>query len=143
MVVRCVHSNSVLYPLCNVSIKVEGYLVQTVANVSDTLPTSVLLCTDVEELRELLGVKIAAGPTQSSSTSHSVSVSASPLSWYPIFSFCCQVSFILERLPSKRQSLNSCPKFLISFSVFVELAGFSVTPLFCFFFLRSCCFFVT
>ena len=67
MVVRCVDSDSVLYPLCNVSIKVEGHLVQTVATVSDTLPTSMLLCTDVKELRELLGVKIAAGPTQSSS----------------------------------------------------------------------------
>ena len=50
---------TVLYPLCNVRIELEGRYIQAVAAVSDTLPTSVLLGTDVSELGKLLGTTIA------------------------------------------------------------------------------------
>ena len=43
MVVRYVHGDLVFYPPNNVSISLEGHLIQTVAAVLDTLPTSVLL----------------------------------------------------------------------------------------------------
>ena len=48
----------VFYPLCNVRIKAEGHLIQRVAAVFDTLPTS-------GNSGELLGMKIVAGSTQS------------------------------------------------------------------------------
>ena len=63
VVVRCVHGDSALYPLCNVRIELEGHYIQVVAAVSDTLPTSVLLGTDVSELGNLLGTKIAPRTT--------------------------------------------------------------------------------
>ena len=63
VVVRCVHGDSALYPLCNVRIELEGRYIQVVAAVSDTLPTSVLLGTDVSELGKLLGMKIAPKTT--------------------------------------------------------------------------------
>ena len=43
----------------------EGHLIQIVAAMFDTLPTSVLLGTDIGELGELLGTKIVAGSTKS------------------------------------------------------------------------------
>ena len=43
----CTCGDSALYPLCNVRIELEGRYIQVVAAVSDTLPTSVLLGTDV------------------------------------------------------------------------------------------------
>ena len=63
VVVRCVHGDSALYPLCNVRIELEGRYIQAVAAVSDTLPTSVLLGTDVSELGKLLGMQIAPKTT--------------------------------------------------------------------------------
>ena len=44
-----------LYPLADVEVEVGGRRIQVEAAVSDTLPMSVLLGTDVEELGELLG----------------------------------------------------------------------------------------
>ena len=62
VVVRCVHGDSVFYPLISVTISLEGHLIRTVAAVSDTLPASVLLGTDVRELGQLLGTRSVASP---------------------------------------------------------------------------------
>ena len=51
---RCAHGDTVLYPLAEVTMKVGGVGIQVQAAVSDTLPVSVLLGTDVPELGRLL-----------------------------------------------------------------------------------------
>ena len=53
-VVRCAHGDSVLYPMAEVNIEVDGCTISAVAAVSDTLPMDVLLGTDVPELGKLL-----------------------------------------------------------------------------------------
>ena len=52
--IRCVHGDTVLYPLADVIIKVEGHDLTVRAAVSETLPMSVLLGTDVPQLGQLL-----------------------------------------------------------------------------------------
>ena len=52
--VRCAHGDTVLYPLAEVVLQVDGVDVKTIAAVSNTLPVSVLLGTDVPELNCLL-----------------------------------------------------------------------------------------
>ena len=54
--IRCAHGDTVLYPLANVKLEVGGREVEVEAAISDTLPMSVLLGTDVAELGELLGL---------------------------------------------------------------------------------------
>ena len=49
-VVRCAHGDSVLYPMAEVNLEVDGCTIITVAAVSDTLPMDVLLGTGVPEL---------------------------------------------------------------------------------------------
>ena len=61
VVVRCVHGDAAVYPLCKVRIELEGHSIQVVAAVSETLPTSVLLGTDARELGDLLGMKMPQG----------------------------------------------------------------------------------
>ena len=53
--IRCAHGDTVLYPLAMVDIEVRGKKMAVEAAVSETLPMSVLLGTDVPELGELLG----------------------------------------------------------------------------------------
>lgn len=53
--IRCAHGDTVLYPLAQVSIEVEGRSITVEAAVTDTLPMAVLLGTDIPELTELLG----------------------------------------------------------------------------------------
>ena len=52
--VLCAHGNTVLYPLARVRIDVEGVGMEVRAAVSESLPMSVLLGTDVPELGRLL-----------------------------------------------------------------------------------------
>ena len=52
--IQCAHGDTVSYPLAEVELQVEGRLITVEAAVSDTLPRSVLLGTDVPELSELL-----------------------------------------------------------------------------------------
>lgn len=52
--IRCAHGITVLYPLTEISLKVAGCHITVEAAVSETLPMSVLLGTDVPELTELL-----------------------------------------------------------------------------------------
>lgn len=52
--IRCAHGDTVLYPLADVTLEVEGRQIVVEAAVSDTLPMSVLLGTDNTELAELL-----------------------------------------------------------------------------------------
>ena len=52
--IRCAHGDTVLYPLAAVELEVEGQHITVEAAVSDTLPTPVLLGTDVPELKVLL-----------------------------------------------------------------------------------------
>ena len=51
---RCAHGDTVLYPLAYVELQVEGIPLHIKAAISDTLPVSVLLGTDVPELGQLL-----------------------------------------------------------------------------------------
>ena len=53
--IHCVHGDTVLYPLALVELEVAGRKVTMEAAVSKTLPTAVLLGTDVAELAEILG----------------------------------------------------------------------------------------
>ena len=52
--IRCVHGDNVLYPLAEVAIEVEGLDLTVRAAISETLPMSVLLGTDVPQLGQLL-----------------------------------------------------------------------------------------
>ncbi len=52
--IRCAHGDTVLYPLAEVDLEVEGYLIHVEAAISDTLPVPVLLGTDVPELTAIL-----------------------------------------------------------------------------------------
>ena len=52
--IKCAHGDTVLYPIANVTLVVDGLQVQVEAAVSETLPVSVLLSTDVAILEELL-----------------------------------------------------------------------------------------
>ena len=52
--IRCAHGNTVLYPLAQIHMEVEGRSIEVEAAVSDTLPMRVLLGTDTQELTELL-----------------------------------------------------------------------------------------
>ena len=54
MVIQCAHGNAVAYPLANVDLEVQGVTVTVETAVSETLPQSVLLGTDVPELLSLL-----------------------------------------------------------------------------------------
>ncbi len=53
--IRCAHGDTVLYPMALVAMVVDGIPLQVKAAVSETLPVSVLLGTDVPELGDLLG----------------------------------------------------------------------------------------
>ena len=46
--------DTVLYPLVKVCLEVDGYVINTVAGVSDTFPMAVLIGVDVPELPSLL-----------------------------------------------------------------------------------------
>ena len=52
--VQCAHGDVVTYPLASVELEVQGRALTVEAAVSDTLPQSVLLGTDVPDLSELL-----------------------------------------------------------------------------------------
>ncbi len=63
--IRCAHGDTVLYPLAKVTLEVDGFPLLVEAAVSETLPVSVLLGTDVPELGSLLGLEGAAGSATS------------------------------------------------------------------------------
>ena len=52
--IRCAHGDTVLYPLAEVDLEIDGYPLHVEAAISDTLPMPVLLGTDVPELKALL-----------------------------------------------------------------------------------------
>ena len=54
--IRCAHGDTVLYPLAEITMEVEGRQIAVEAAVFDTLPMSVLLGTDTPELAELLEI---------------------------------------------------------------------------------------
>ncbi|KAL5509796.1 hypothetical protein EMCRGX_G005226 [Ephydatia muelleri] len=53
--IRCVHGDTVLYPLADIKLVVEGIPVQVEAAVADSLPVEVILGTDASRMTELLG----------------------------------------------------------------------------------------
>ena len=53
--IRCAHGDTVLYPLANVNMEIDGRAFVVEAAVSATLPVSVLLGGDVPELKLLIG----------------------------------------------------------------------------------------
>ena len=57
--IRFAYGDTVLYPLPEVEMVVDGIPLQVEAAVSDTLPVSVLLGTDVPELNILLGKQVS------------------------------------------------------------------------------------
>ena len=63
--IRCAHNNTIVYPLADVEIRIEGQCFTVQAGVSDTLPVSVLLGRDVPELLPLVstGEDIPGGET--------------------------------------------------------------------------------
>ena len=54
--IRCAHGDTVLYPLADISLEVNGKAIIVEEAVSDTLPMTVLLGTDTSELSELLEI---------------------------------------------------------------------------------------
>ena len=52
--IKCVHGDNVLYPLADVAVEVEGLELTIRAAISDSLPMSVLLGTNVPEFGQLL-----------------------------------------------------------------------------------------
>ena len=57
VMVRCAHGDTVLYPLADIELEVDGSRLKVRAAVSKSLPASVLLGTDVPEMRQLLGAE--------------------------------------------------------------------------------------
>ena len=53
--IRCAHGDTVLYPLAEVDLEIDGLPIRVEAAVSDSLPVAVLLGTDVPEMSALLG----------------------------------------------------------------------------------------
>ena len=51
--IRCAHGDTVLYPLANIQMEVNGIPIEVEAAVSTTLPVPVLLGEDVPELKQL------------------------------------------------------------------------------------------
>ena len=60
--VTCAHGDTVLYPMAEVEMELEGVKLQVTAALSDTLPVSILLGTDVPELGARLGGLLRANP---------------------------------------------------------------------------------
>ena len=57
--IRCAHSDTVLYPLAQVQLEVDGQSLNITAAVAERLPVSVLLGTDFPLLTELLSGKLS------------------------------------------------------------------------------------
>ena len=55
--IRCAHGDTVLYPLADLELEIDGLPIKVEAAVSETLPVAVLLGRDVPELTQLLGAK--------------------------------------------------------------------------------------
>ena len=68
----CAHGDTVLYPLALVQVKVDGYCLEVEAAVSDTLPTSMLLWTDVPEMVNLLGLTKGTDQMEKSSSNEAL-----------------------------------------------------------------------
>ena len=60
--IQCAHGDTVLYPLANIAIQVEGLEIEVEAAISDKLPVAVLLGKEVPEFAQLLGkVRASSG----------------------------------------------------------------------------------
>ena len=60
----CAHGDTVLYPLAEVELEVDGRSIRVEAAVSESLPVAVLLGTDVPEFYQLLGGEAPEYPTE-------------------------------------------------------------------------------
>lgn len=54
---RCAHGDTLLYPLADVNVNVDGIEILFRVALSETLPVSVLLGTDIPQLGRLMKVK--------------------------------------------------------------------------------------
>ena len=63
--IRCAHRDTVLYPLANIEMEVDGQAINVEAAVSTTLPVPVLLGGDVPELKQQLGSSAQNGSMES------------------------------------------------------------------------------
>ena len=62
--IRCAHGDTVLYPLAQVEVEIEGQSFEIQAAVADRLPMAVLLGTDVPQLPELLSGELLGSETK-------------------------------------------------------------------------------
>ena len=62
--IRCAHGDTVLYPLATISVEVDGLCFSVCAAVSDTLPVSLLLGTDISALGNLLQTPVLKGASE-------------------------------------------------------------------------------
>ena len=58
--IQCAHGDTVLYPLANIDLQVDGLQTSVEADVSERLPVAVLLGKHVSEFAQLLGKKEAS-----------------------------------------------------------------------------------
>ena len=66
MTIRCAHGDTVLYPVAQLELKVEGLSLCIEVAVSQLLPVPVLLGTNVAELHQLLGEALTHTPVEDS-----------------------------------------------------------------------------
>ena len=64
MTIRCAHGDTVLYPVAQLELEVDGLPLCVEAAVSKSLPVPVLLGTDVAELHQLLGESLTHTPVE-------------------------------------------------------------------------------
>ena len=58
--IQCAHGDTVMYPIANVAIQVDGLEIEVEAAISERLPVAVLLGKEVPELAQLLGKEEAS-----------------------------------------------------------------------------------
>ena len=56
-IIQCAHGDAIAYPLANIKLEIQGKPVLVNAAVSDTLPQSVLVGTDVPGMLEMLQMR--------------------------------------------------------------------------------------
>ena len=63
-VVCCAHGDTVVYPMAQICLEVDGHKINTAVAVSNTLPMAVLLSKDVPELLTLLNCRTLRGKVE-------------------------------------------------------------------------------
>ena len=80
MAIRCAHGDTVLYPLAQVHLEINGHHIDVEAALSDTLPMPVLLGTDVPQLQHFVEYALF-GDNQQLVTEDALAVTTSRVSF--------------------------------------------------------------